>query len=167
MIKSVEGVELLRTHLSIESFDATPQMTIDVESIEDENDASVNRLNLVILESILVRRDTMSDSSHGSTHTELQVNDNQVVKAGDVIATTQILCKEKGLVQLPNVVDDEPIRRLIVEREEDKIAIKISGKAVVKVGERVVDGDPISDSCLLYTSPSPRDAHESRMPSSA
>ena len=36
LIKSVEGVELLRTHLSIESFDATPQMTIDVESIEDE-----------------------------------------------------------------------------------------------------------------------------------
>ena len=25
---------MLRTHLSIESFDATPQMTIDVESIE-------------------------------------------------------------------------------------------------------------------------------------
>ena len=35
LIKSVEGVELLRTHLSIESFDATPQMTIDVESVED------------------------------------------------------------------------------------------------------------------------------------
>ena len=38
------------------------------------------------------------------------------MKAGDVIATTQILCKEQGLVQLPNVIDDEPIRRLIVER---------------------------------------------------
>ncbi len=146
LIKSVEGVELLRTHLSIESFDATPQMTIDVESIEDENDASIKRLNLVILESILVRRDTISDSSHGSTHTELQVNNNQLVKAGDVIATTQILCKEKGLVQLPNVVDDEPVRRLIVEREEDKIKINISDKAVVKVGDRVVDGDPISKS---------------------
>jgi len=123
LIKSVEGVELLRTHLSIESFDATPQMTIDVESIEDKNDASINRLNLVILESILVRRDTLSDSSHGSTHTELQVKNNQLVKAGDVIATTQILCKEKGLTQLPNVIDDEPLRRLIVEREQDKIKI--------------------------------------------
>merc|ERR1711991_110462 len=42
--------------------------------------------------------------------------------------------------------DDEPIRRLIVEREEDKIKIKISGKGVVEVGDRVVDGDPISKS---------------------
>ncbi|MBO8221655.1 DNA-directed RNA polymerase subunit beta' [Prochlorococcus marinus] len=146
LIKSVDGVELLRTHLSVESFDATPQMTIDVESIKDKNDASINRLNLVILESILVRRDTMSDSSHGSTHTELQVKNNQIVKAGDVIATTQILCKENGSVQLPNVIEDEPIRRLIVEREEDKIKLKISSKAVVKVGDRVVDGDPISES---------------------
>jgi DNA-directed RNA polymerase subunit beta' len=146
LIKSVEGVELLRTHLSVESFNATPQMTIDVESLEDKDDSSINRLNLVILESILVRRDTLSDSSHGSTHTELQVKNNQIVKAGDVIATTQILCKEDGLVQLPNLVDDEPIRRLIVEREEDKMKIKITNKAVVKVGDRVVDGDAISKS---------------------
>ena len=68
------------------------------------------------------------------------------IRDRDVIATTQILCKEKGLVQLPNVVDDEPIRRLIVEREEDKIKIKISKKPVVKVGDRVVDGDLISES---------------------
>ena len=47
---------------------------------------------------------------------------------------------------MPNVNDDEPIRRLIVEREEDKIRLNISGKAVVKVGDRVVDGDPMSES---------------------
>ena len=144
LIKSVEGVELLKTHLSLESFDATPQMTIDVETSEDKNDNSIKRLNLVILESILVRRDTISDSSHGSTHTELQVKNNQVVKAGDVIATTQILCKEKGIVQLPDAFENEPIRRLIVERKEDNIKINIKGKALVKVGDRVVDGDAIS-----------------------
>ena len=76
----------------------------------------------------------------------MQVNNNQIVKAGDVIATTQILCKESGSVQLPNVSDDEPIRRLIVEREVDKIKMKISNKAVVKVGDRLVDGDSISKS---------------------
>ena len=30
-----------------------------------------------------------------------------------------------------------------------------------------VHGQTINNVCLLYTSPSPRDAHESRMPSSA
>ena len=39
---------------------------------------------------------------------------------------------------------------------------------VIEVGENlaVVGYGPYKD-CLLYTSPSPRDAHESRMPSSA
>ena len=144
LIKSVEGVELLRTQLSLETFNSTPQMTVDVEVIPDKKDKNINRLNLVILESILVRRDTISDSSHGSTHTELQVKNNQTVNSGDVIATTQILCKEQGIVQLPRLVDDEPIRRLIVEREEDKLKILTKDKPTVKVGDRVVDGDLIS-----------------------
>ena len=127
-------------------------MTVDVEIIQDKKDKDTNRLNLVILESILVRRDTISDSSHGSTHTELQVKNNTMVSAGDVIATTQILCKEEGIAQLPTAIDDEPIRRLIVEREEDKITIASKGKPTVKIGDRVVDGDFISKTCLLYTS---------------
>ena len=33
--------------------------------------------------------------------------------------------------------------------------------------ESCFSDDPRDNRCLLYTSPSPRDAHESRMPSSA
>tara|TARA_Y100001968_G_scaffold333518_1_gene396856 strand:+ start:4831 stop:8931 length:4101 start_codon:yes stop_codon:yes gene_type:complete len=144
LIKSVEGVELLRTQLILETFNTTPQMTVDVEFIKDPKDKETDRLNLVILESILVRRDTTSDSSHGSTHTELQVKNSQSVKAGEIIATTQILCKEKGTLQLPIGIEGEPIRRLIIERKEDTIALDLKNKPLVKKGDRVVDGDLIS-----------------------
>ncbi len=143
LIKSVEGVELLKTQLMLETFDTTPQMTVDVEVIQDLNSKS-DRLKLVILESILVRRDTTSDSSHGSTHTELQIENAQVVSAGDVVATTQILCKQEGVVQLPDAVDGDPVRRLIVERDEDTITIDSKGTTLLKVGQRVVDGDFVS-----------------------
>ena len=36
LVKSVEGVELLRTQLLLETFDTTPQMTVDVESAQDK-----------------------------------------------------------------------------------------------------------------------------------
>ena len=127
----------------LETFDTTPQMTVDVEVIQDLNSKG-NRLKLVILESILVRRDTTSDSSHGSTHTELQIENAQVVSAGDVVATTQILCKQEGVVQLPDAVDGDPVRRLIVERDEDTITIDSKGTTLLKVGQRVVDGDFVS-----------------------
>jgi DNA-directed RNA polymerase subunit beta' len=144
LVKSVEGVELLRTQLMLETFDTTPQMTVDVEAVPDKRAKTIERLQLVILESILVRRDTISDSSHGSTHTELQVEDGQSIKAGDVVATTQILCKQAGVAEMPEATEDEPVRRLIVERPEDTITINTSGSPVVTVGQRVVDGEELA-----------------------
>ncbi|MFM7171280.1 MAG: DNA-directed RNA polymerase subunit beta' [Cyanobium sp.] len=146
LVKTVEGVELLRTQLILETFDTTPQMTVDVESIADKRAKTIDRLQLVILETLLVRRDTLSDASHGSTHTELQVNDGDLVKRGDVVATTQILCKEDGLVQLPEATTDEPIRRLIVERAGDTRSIPLNGiEPTVVVGDRVVEGDLLGE----------------------
>ena len=145
LIKSVEGVELLRTQLILETVDTTPQMTVDVEAVPDKRAKTIERLQLVILESLLVRRDTLSDASHGSTHTELAVEDGITVKRGDVVATTQILCKEDGLVQLPDPIPGEPIRRLIVERDGDTRTIDLgAAKPQVVVGQRLVDGDALA-----------------------
>jgi DNA-directed RNA polymerase subunit beta' len=146
LIKSVEGVELLRTQLILETFDTTPQMTVDVEAIADKRSKTIERLQLVILETLLVRRDTLSDASHGSTHTELQVEDNTSVKRGDVVATTQILCKDDGVVQLPEAIPGEPIRRLIVERVGDTRTLDLGSSApVVALGQRLVDGDLLAE----------------------
>ncbi len=149
LIKSVEGVELLRTQLILETFDTTPQMTVDVEVVADKRAKTIDRLQLVILETLLVRRDTLSDASHGSTHTELQVEDGITVKRGDVVATTQILCKEDGVVQHPDPMPGEPIRRLIVERADDTRTLSLGGAAPkVAVGDRIVDGDLLADGVL-------------------
>ena len=145
LIKSVEGVELLRTQLILETFETTPQMTVDVEAVADKRAKTIDRLQLVILETLLVRRDTLSDASHGSTHTELQVEDGITVKRGDVVATTQILCKEDGVVQLPESLSSEPIRRLLVERSGDTRSLELSGTALVAVGDRLVDGDRLAE----------------------
>jgi DNA-directed RNA polymerase subunit beta' len=149
LIKSVEGVELLRTQLILETIDTTPQMTVDVELVADKRAKTIDRLQLVILETLLVRRDTLSDASHGSTHTELQVEDGDNVKRGDIVATTQILCKENGIVQLPDLIAGEPIRRLIVERSGDTRTIDLAGATpTVQIGQRLVDGDRLAEDVL-------------------
>ena len=146
LIKSVDGVELLRTQLILETYDTTPQMTVDVDAVADKRAKTIERLQLTILETLLVRRDTLSDASHGSTHTDLQVEDGTTVKRGDVVATTQILCKEDGVLQLPDLVDGEPIRRLIVERDGDTRSIDLgSAEPVVSVDQRIVDGDLLAE----------------------
>ena len=42
--------------------------------------------------------------------------------------------------------------------------LEVSIEAMATQGDKILD---VALACLLYTSPSPRDAHESRMPSSA
>ena len=69
------------------------------------------------------------------------------------------------------------IKRVCKESNIDPKKIISIGISYQMHGLVIVDknGDPLRDSiiwcdsraCLLYTSPSPRDAHESRMPSSA
>ena len=53
-----------------------------------------------------------------------------------------------------------------------KIAKRTPGLAVIRIGEDPASGVYVNNkekacSCLLYTSPSPRDKRQSRMPSSA
>ena len=70
---------------------------------------------------------------------------------------------------------EEKINHLIKERapwlaKKNFISLLIFNflKKLLRFDETIYAGDYIQDlSCLLYTSPSPRDAHESRMPSSA
>jgi len=77
------------------------------------------------------------------------VEDGDSVKRGDVVATTQILCKEDGVVQLPEPLPGEPVRRLIVERSSDIRSIELGGASPdVEVGQRLVDGDSLAPGLL-------------------
>ena len=58
-------------------------------------------------------------------------------------------------------------RRLWWEEGKKWVNIKISTKALKSIQKVGLDKFAKSNGCLLYTSPSPRDKRQSRMPSSA
>ena len=45
--------------------------------------------------------------------------------------------------------------------------LRVRAAATISANASAIIRDAVAKACLLYTSPSPRDAHESRMPSSA
>ena len=72
----------------------------------------------------------------------------------------------------------QPVRRddNLVDIETEKVVLEVPAPrdgVITEIlrteGDTVLADDVIAlfEDCLLYTSPSPRDAHESRMPSSA
>jgi DNA-directed RNA polymerase subunit beta' len=148
-VKSVEGVELLRTQLVLEieqegeqDHNASP-LAADIELVNDVNDLDIQRLQLVILESLVIRRDIAADATQGSTHTTLEVEDGQTIAPGSVVASTQILCKEGGIVRGVQR-GSETVRRCLVLRHTDMMSVNVNAKPKVKVGDLLVEGTEVA-----------------------
>lgn len=151
-VKSVEGLELLKIQLVLEIDRDAPQLAADIELVPDETDPEVLRLQLVILESLVIRRDIAADATQGSTHTRVLVKDGDQIAPGAVVARTEILCKESGEVQgIREGV--EAIRRILVVRDFDLVTVDTQGKASkAKPGSLLVAGTEIAPGVTLEES---------------
>ncbi|AKG22351.1 DNA-directed RNA polymerase subunit beta'' [Calothrix sp. 336/3] len=147
-VKSVEGVELLRTQLVLEIEQEgeqdhnTSPLAADIELVPDTENSEVQRLQLVILESLILRRDITADATQGSTQTNLEVQDGDTIAPGAVVARTQILCKEGGIVRGVQK-GSENVRRCLVLRQQDLVRKQANAQPRVKVGELIVAGTEI------------------------
>jgi DNA-directed RNA polymerase subunit beta' len=145
-VKSIDGVELLRTQLVLEMDPATasPQLAADIELVKDEETGEL-RLQLVILESLTIRRDTAGDNLGGSTYTEALVVDGQQIAPGAVVARTEIRCKHEGIVR--GIRDGvESVRRVLIVRDTDRVTIDTNGaKPTVKPGKLLVSGSQLAE----------------------
>ena len=152
-VRSVEGVELLRTQLVISIGIEAPQLAADIELLPDENDPDVRKLQLVILESLVIRRDAIADATQGSTLTRLMVKDGDEIEKGAVVTRTEIMCKEDGIIQGIRSGSDI-VRRCLVVRESDQMTIQLPEgvKPTVKLGQLLVEGIEIAEGVNLSES---------------
>ena len=148
-VKSVEGVELLRTQIVLEIEQETEgehgssPLAADIELITDPEDGEIQRLQLVILESLVVRRDITADATQGSTQTNLEVVDGDTIEPGAVVARTKILCKEGGIVRGVQQ-GAETVRRCLVLRANDLVTVNTNVLPTVSKGDLVVEGSAIA-----------------------
>ena len=147
-VKSVKGVDLLRTQLILEIDTEAPQLAADIEVVPDLDDPEVSRLQLVILETLTIRRDHAADQTQGSTNTRLLVSAGQTIEPGAVVARTEIKAKQGGEVQGIRR-SGEAIRRILVVTEADKLNHDIQDHPVtVAVGDLLRPGDEMAPGVL-------------------
>jgi DNA-directed RNA polymerase subunit beta' len=149
-VKSVDGVELLRTQLVLEmDVDnlSAAQLLADIELIADEKTGDL-RLQLAVLESLTIRRDTAADNLGGSTYTEPMVKDGDRIPAGAVVARTEIRCKHPGEVRGIRQ-GAESIRRILVVRDSDLATVPTpKGESKLKVGAVLVAGAEVAPGAI-------------------
>ena len=144
-VKSVEGLEILRTQLVLEIDEGGSQLTADIELTADSDDEDAKqRLQLVVLETLVVRRDIEADQTQGSTRTRLLVQDGDEIQPGAVIARTEIQSKEAG--EIRGIREDlESVRRILVVRDADRITVSTDGNSpTVSEGDLLVDNTEIA-----------------------
>jgi DNA-directed RNA polymerase subunit beta' len=154
-VKSVDGVELLRTQLVLEieqdmGEHGSVPLAADIELIPDPSDSEIQRLQLAILESLVVRRDIAADATQGSTQTRLLVEDGQNIAPGAVVARTEIQCKEAGTIRGIREAA-EAIRRILVLRENDLFTLTTTTPRV-RPGDLVVAGSEIAPGVFTESS---------------
>ncbi len=151
-VKSASGLELVRTQLVLEIDEESPHLGADIELVEDESDSEVLRLQMVILETLVIRRDVVADQTQGSTQTRLLVEEGDQISPGSVVARTEIQCKEAGEVQ--GILEGiEAIRRVLIVREADQFSVDTQDqKPTVDVGDLIVSGAEIAPGIVLEES---------------
>lgn len=159
-ISSVDGVSLLTTQLILDIDSATDKgrvslagresnsstLTADIElKLEEEiEDGDVlYSLQLVILESLVLRRDSDADPFGGNIQTRLLVSDGQEIPKNAVVARTEIQCKEAGSVRGLRSGTSQ-LRRILLVRDADLLTLKANGSLKVKKGDLVVAGREIA-----------------------
>jgi DNA-directed RNA polymerase subunit beta' len=106
---------------------------------------------LVILESLVVRRDITADATQGSTQTSLEVGDGDTIAPGSVVARTKILCKEGGIVRGVQQ-GTETVRRCLVLRQNDLVTVDTNLRPNLNKADLVVEGGEIAPGVLADVS---------------
>ncbi|MGA1262386.1 MAG: DNA-directed RNA polymerase subunit beta' [Prochlorothrix sp.] len=151
-VKSVQGLNLLQTQLVLEINQEASQLVADIELVPDEEEDEVMRLQLVILESLMIRRDIVADSVQGRTQTEILVKDQDKIDPGAVVARTSTLAKLDGGGIVQGIREgSEVVRRLLIVRDVDQFTVEIPGDGAIpyKVGDLLVAGISLAPDLIL------------------
>lgn len=149
-VKAIDSVELLKTQLLLEVDTDAPQLAADIEFIPNDIDAGSLRLQLVILESLVIRQDNTGDPAHSNSRTRLLVNDGDRIEPGAVVARTEILCKRAGQIRGIRK-GSEVVRRVLVVTEADCITTACPNPTV-QAGNLLRAGDAIGEGAITEES---------------
>ena len=158
-VKSVSSLSLISTQLILEietteESDIIANLSADIELQPEEDDPDTKRLQMVILESLVLRRDTDVDPHSGDVQTRIMVENGEEIVKGATIARTEIQCKSTGEVQ--GIQEGaEAIRRILVVRENDLVTHELNvakSTCDYKEGDLLVSATELADGVHLEQS---------------
>jgi DNA-directed RNA polymerase subunit beta' len=150
-IKSVEGIDILKTYIILETDSNVPHLSADIEFIPVEN-SPFCKLQLVVLENLSIKQDSFGDIHRDLTVTSLCVKNNDKIVPGTIVAQTKLLCKSEGQVKTIST-SNNVARKILISTyfHEKKVALNGLTPQVAK-GDLVRAGDQIAENIIASNS---------------
>ena len=111
-----------------------------------------------VAEELIFGKDNISTGAGGGNGSDI----NQATQLARAMVTKYGMSEEMGPVEYGENQEEVFLGRSVTQTQS--VSEEVAQKIDKEIRKLVDEG---YNNCLLYTSPSPRDAHESRMPSSA
>nr|YP_009297356.1 RNA polymerase beta'' subunit [Erythrotrichia carnea]AOM66699.1 RNA polymerase beta'' subunit [Erythrotrichia carnea] len=151
-VKSIKGVELIKTYLTVQIYNSDPLLTTSIEFVKNKYNKSIFQLQILMVETLSVKQEVADNFRETNKITRILVQDNQPVNANSVIAKTEILCSSTGCIEEISG-DVSKSSRIGVVTETDKVNIDHNNESLlVKQGDWIAQGDPVtSNICSNYS----------------
>ena len=126
-VRNLDGATLTRTSLVLQMQGYLGHLKGMVEI------DSKGQLKVVVLETLIVRRELESSAAMASLQTELLVNDGEIIDSKTPVAKTQVLALHDAIASMKDSSEDA--RRLLLISQDNKQEIKLTSKPSVKKGQ--------------------------------
>jgi DNA-directed RNA polymerase subunit beta' len=150
-IQSIEGVDLLKTYIILDTDFKFAHLSADIEFISIKN-TDYCRLQLVVLETLSIKKDTFGDINKDITITALSVTEGQKIIPGTTVAQTKLLCRSDGQLKTISNTNNSSRKLLISTTTHEKTILLNGLTPQVAEGDLVRSGDQIADNIIASNS---------------
>lgn len=150
-IKSIQGVDLVKTYIILETDSVVSHLSADIEFLPIDN-TEYCALQLVVLESLMIKQDTFGDSNRDLTITKLSVKNGDKIVPGTIVAETNLLCRSNGQVRTISNTNNSS-RKILISTESHEKTVYLNGLTPqVAKGDLVRSGDQIAENIIAENS---------------
>nr|YP_009313090.1 RNA polymerase beta-subunit [Dermonema virens]SCW21344.1 RNA polymerase beta-subunit [Dermonema virens] len=151
-VKSVQGVNLVKTYLSINIKNESSLLDCNVKFEQYAQNNDIFHLHFTVAETLSLKTDKLYRSEDILCRTNILVQNSEFVDPTTVIAKTEIMSTGVGVIEC---VDDsnEYNRRLLVMTDSDQKSFQLKNcDSKVQINDWIYAGDQVADD--LYTTES-------------
>nr|YP_009402768.1 RNA polymerase beta'' subunit [Compsopogon caeruleus]ARX96117.1 RNA polymerase beta'' subunit [Compsopogon caeruleus] len=154
-IKSIKGVKLIETYISVQINNIDDKLTTFIEINKKANSNNTYEMSLITIENINFKQECIDNIIKTYQKTTILVSNGENINHNTIILKNEVLANKEGIIEEISMSSDK-IRRIAILSQSDTTTISISHLPNLtldhKIGDWLYSGDIIQNNTILSNS---------------